>query len=62
MVLIPVIIYPTDPELNSDCSFFVGAKIPHSSTSNSFPVDHILILSPFLMVPSRTLTYVITPR
>ena len=52
----PEIIYPTEPAESSPVGFNLGLNIPHSRTWNSLPVDQILILSPFLIVPSKTLT------
>jgi len=42
---IPVMIYPTEPTVNSFVSFIFGEKIPTSRTSNSLSVDIILIIS-----------------
>jgi hypothetical protein len=53
--------YPTEPLVKISVDFIVGEKIPASKTSNSFSVDQIFILSPFLILPSKTFIYVITP-
>ena len=60
--LILPVIKPTSPAHNSSTIIFFGLNTPTLSIICSASVDIILIVIPFLMIPSITLTSITTPK
>ena len=59
--LMPAMMKPTSPAASSGTSLIVGANTPTLSASNELLVDISWILSPFLSVPSKMRTRMMTP-